>query len=92
MLDLELDPSRDRLLRMKDLQQVLPLSSSRLYQLVAAGRLAPPVRIGLNAVAWKASDVRAYLDLLTAEQVGRQAGVLNRRGPLPKASPRTAIA
>jgi len=37
------------------------LSRSTLYDYIKAGRFPPPVRIGIRAVGWLASDVDAWL-------------------------------
>lgn len=37
-------------------------SRASIYRDVAAGRLAKPVRVGLQSVRWRVVDVRAYLN------------------------------
>lgn len=77
-----LDP--DARLRLPELRRYIPLSEQRIRQLVALGKLAPPERIGMRAVAWRVSAVRDYLDHLAREDAERRAGLLRKRGPLPK--------
>jgi len=83
----------ERLLRLPQVLELLPISGKRLYQLIAAGRFAKPVRIGISAVAWPRSAVSDYLALIAAEQALKAAGGLRgRRGPAPKtAKAREAI-
>jgi len=78
-------PELEPLLRLPQVLQLLPLSDKRLYQLIAMGRFARPVRIGANAVAWPHSAVSDYLELIAAEQAAKAAGGLRgRRGPAPR--------
>lgn len=77
-----LDPNAR--LRMPELRKYIPLSEQRIRQLVAMGKLAPPERIGMRAVAWKVGDVQAFLARLAREDAERRAGLLRKRGPAPK--------
>lgn len=42
-------------------QGLLPLSRATIFALVKAGTFPKPVRIGARAVAWRLSDIDAYL-------------------------------
>lgn len=53
--DLCSEPGRDGL---------LPISASTFWRQVRAGKFPPPVKIGPNITAWRASDVMAWADSL----------------------------
>jgi prophage regulatory protein len=55
------DNSADRLLRLRQVLQIIPLSKSAWYQGVAEGRFPRPVKLTARAVAWRKSDVDALL-------------------------------
>lgn len=73
----------DPLLRLPDVQKILPLSAARIYKLIAAGRLARPIAVGPNSVAWRTSDIHSYLRQVAAERALKAAGASRRRGPSP---------
>lgn len=50
------------LLTMPEVSQKVRRSRSMLYADIAAGRFPAPVRTGKRSVAWRASDVEAWLD------------------------------
>lgn len=50
-----------RLLRIDEVRTLTGLSRSSLYEAIKQGRFPPAVKIGLRAVAWKASDVEAWI-------------------------------
>lgn len=74
----------DPLLRLPDVQKILPLSAARIYKLIAAGRLARPIAVGPNSVAWRTSDIHSYLREVAAERALKKAGASRRRGPASK--------
>lgn len=41
---------------------ILPFSSSTLWRLVRSGKFPQPVKLSPGVTAWKAEDVRAWLD------------------------------
>ena len=51
----------DVLLRMPDVQKLLPLSKATIWRLVAARHLAAPIQVGARAVAWRREDIRDYV-------------------------------
>ena len=53
-------PEAERLLRRQEVQQLLGLSKSTLYELMADDRFPRPVRIAARAVRWRASDIAAW--------------------------------
>lgn len=62
-----------RLLRMQDVCAITGLARRTIYNLVKAGDLPPPVKIGPgNRVsAWRAQDVHAYVRSRTVDPLGR---------------------
>ena len=59
-------PIEEVLLRIHQVVTVTGLSRSSLYSFVAMGRFPALVRIGRRAVAWKNSQVQAWIAALTA--------------------------
>lgn len=56
---------QSRLVRFPELQSLLGgVSRAKIERDVAAGILPPPLKIGRRAVAWKWSEIQAYLDSL----------------------------
>ena len=62
----ELDPSRDRLMRRPEVERVTGKSRSAIYREMAAGSFPRKVRIGPNSVAWLASEIDRYVALRVA--------------------------
>lgn len=52
---------KDALLRRKEVQSVTGLSRSGLYAAIKNGTFPPPVKIGLRAVAWRASQIASWI-------------------------------
>lgn len=57
-------PNIARLLRRPVVQEMTGLSRSSIYAKMADGTFPRPVQIGARAVAWRASDIRAWMDSL----------------------------
>ena len=53
--------------RLPDVQRLVPLSRSRLYELIAEGRFPAPFKLSDRASAWDMSEVQRYLDDRMAE-------------------------
>lgn len=53
----------DRLLKVKDIQEILQLSRSAVYAAIRAGFLPKPIKIGKSA-RWKASVITGMVDKL----------------------------
>jgi prophage regulatory protein len=51
----------DRLLRLTEVQQRVPLSRSQIWRKVRDGTLPKPKRIGKRAIAWRESDIDRWL-------------------------------
>lgn len=53
-----------RILKRKELLQIVGLSSAQLYRNIKAGLFPPPYAIGQKSVGWKQSDIQAWMDSL----------------------------
>jgi predicted DNA-binding transcriptional regulator AlpA len=53
-----------RLVRSKELRQMIGWSHATFWRLVNEGRLPMPVRIGERTKAWKLSNINAWLERL----------------------------
>jgi prophage regulatory protein len=58
--------SNRRFLRLPDVQRAVPLSRSRIYELIAANRFPAPVKLSDRASAWNSDEVEAWLDARVA--------------------------
>ena len=65
--------SSRRFLRLRDVQKVVPLSRSRIYELIADKRFPAPVKLSERASAWNADEVEAWVDARIAESRERIA-------------------
>lgn len=63
------------ILRLPQLQRRVPLSRSRLYELVAAGEFPRPISLGPRAVGWIAAEIDEWLQ----HRVEHSRGVDARR-------------
>jgi prophage regulatory protein len=57
-------PDLDRIIRLPELLQIIGLSTASLYRQMAEGCFPRPVRLGRNAVGWRARSVFLWLDSL----------------------------
>lgn len=51
----------ERLLRRGDVENLIGLRRSKLYEMVRAGEFPAPVKLSSRAVAWRASEVQAWI-------------------------------
>jgi len=63
----------DPLLRIAEVRKLTRRSTSRIYADMNAGLFPRPVRIGTRAVAWRESDLIAWLGQRVAERDQREA-------------------
>jgi prophage regulatory protein len=52
----------ERLLRIHSVREIVGLSRSSIYAMMSSGDFPRPLQIGPRAVAWRESDIRAWLD------------------------------
>lgn len=57
----------ERIYRRPDVEQLVGLSRSTLYAMMADGAFPKPVRLGKRAVGWRERDLRDWLDTRSAE-------------------------
>ena len=55
-------PQAKLMLRLPELMAALCLPRSTIYLLMAQGKLIRPCKIGARAVAWRKSDIDAWVD------------------------------
>ncbi|POA99826.1 hypothetical protein C2134_04440 [Chromobacterium sinusclupearum] len=48
--------------RLSDLRPIIPLSDSSIWRRVKAGTFPAPVKLSERVTAWKAEDIRQWLD------------------------------
>ncbi|GAB3288820.1 helix-turn-helix transcriptional regulator [Parahaliea aestuarii] len=61
------DPSK-ALIRLPQVQAIVPYSRSTIYSLIAAGDFPAPVKLGPRASAWVKSEVEAWAESRIAER------------------------
>lgn len=54
----------DRLLSLSEVRQVTSFSRSSIYRMVADGMMPAPLKIGASRIAWRSSDLNAWLSTL----------------------------
>ena len=52
---------QEQLLRRCDVENIIGLSRSAIYALMEEGQFPRPVRIGKRAVAWRRSEIEAWM-------------------------------
>lgn len=62
----------DPLLRRKEVERQTGLSRATIYRQMAAGTFPQPRRIGVQAVAWFASEIEAWKRRQPEVQLGRK--------------------
>ncbi|MEN2426298.1 helix-turn-helix transcriptional regulator [Chromobacterium vaccinii] len=51
-------------IRLADLRKILPVSDSTIWRRVRAGTMPAPVKLSEKVTAWRAEEIRAFLDQL----------------------------
>lgn len=51
----------ERLLRIREVQNRVPLGRTTIYGKIARGEFPRPVSLGGNAVAWRESDIQFWI-------------------------------
>ena len=52
----------DRFLTINDVRQLIPFCQPHIYRLMKRGEFPKPIKIGISRVAWRESDIRAWMD------------------------------
>ena len=66
----------DKLLRIEQVKLAVGLKTTAIYRLIRVGGFPPSVRIGERAVAWRESDVSAWIDSRTSSAASIPGGEL----------------
>jgi len=60
------DVASDRLLPLAVVADRTSLSKATLYRMIAAGQFPRPLQVGPNSVRWRESDLKSWMEALTA--------------------------
>ena len=52
----------DRLLRLREVEEITGLSRSTIYRMLKAGQFPQSVRVGRKAVRWRLRDINSWMD------------------------------
>lgn len=63
------NPATQKLIRRPKVEELTSLSASAIYSKIAGGTFPLPFRVGAKAVAWRESDVLAWIDNLKTTDV-----------------------
>lgn len=66
-----MDRNADRFLRRKEVEAMVGLKTSSLYRYMACERFPAPLQLGPKLVAWRESDIRAWMASRPASRAGR---------------------
>lgn len=58
----------EKLLRLADVEIVVGLKKSSLYNLINEGRFPKPVKLGKRAVRWRYSDLQKFISHLSSSE------------------------
>lgn len=61
-------PAEDRLLRLPQVLEIIPISRATWYAGVNSGRFPKPIKFGVRLAAWRLSDIRALFDGVGSHQ------------------------
>ena len=63
----------EQLLRLPEVEAIVGLKKSKLYELIASDRFPRPVKLGTRSVRWKASSVYGWIDNLSTVNLTEEA-------------------
>ena len=66
-------PQGRRFGRLPEVQKAVPLSRSRIYELIAQKRFPAPVKLSERASAWDMGEIEAWLDAKVSQSRERAA-------------------
>ena len=61
-------PADDTMLRMTDVERLTGITKSTIKRMMADGRFPRPMRLGVRAIGWPASDVRTFIKTLDEQR------------------------
>ena len=56
-----------KILRRKDVEEIVGLSRSTIYKLMSTGAFPRPIRLGPRAVGWRLSDIEAWIEFRASD-------------------------
>ena len=57
-----------RLIRASEVCELAALSHATIYRLIKQGLFPKPIKIGQSAVRWRADEIEAHIERLSAER------------------------
>jgi prophage regulatory protein len=54
----------ERILRLPELVRMIGVSRATIYRYINSGRLPPPVKLSTRSIAWRASEITAWMAAL----------------------------
>lgn len=58
-------PAPEKLLRLREVLTIVPVSRSAWYEGVKTGKFPPPIKLGPKTPAWRPRDIHKLIDSLT---------------------------
>lgn len=65
-------PEPKRMLRLRQLREIIPYSTPHIYDLMSQGKFPRSVKIGANAVAWIEDEIIAWQEAHIARRDARE--------------------
>ena len=56
-----------KILRRKDVEEIVGLSRSTIYKLMSTGAFPRSIRLGQRAVGWRLSDIEAWIEFRASD-------------------------
>jgi len=56
-----------KILRRKDVEEIVGLSRSTIYKLMSTGAFPRSIRLGTRAVGWRLSDIEAWIEFRASD-------------------------
>lgn len=56
-----------KILRRKDVEEIVGLSRSTIYKLMSTGTFPRSIRLGPRAVGWRLSDIEAWIEFRASD-------------------------
>ncbi|WP_336098920.1 helix-turn-helix transcriptional regulator [Roseovarius sp. CH_XMU1461] len=52
----------DKILRCREVQEIIGLSRSTIYRMIGRGDFPPPQKLGLRAIGWRESAISEWVE------------------------------
>ena len=63
----------EKLLRIKQILEIVPLGKSTVWKMVAEGNFPQPIKLTERCTAWRESEVQQWMEELITNQVATHA-------------------